>query len=68
MSKTIIVNGANTGIGKATAMGLAAKGCHVIMACRSRVKGEDARVEISGKTGNKTIDLIDLDLSSPSII
>jgi NAD(P)-dependent dehydrogenase (short-subunit alcohol dehydrogenase family) len=68
MRKTIIVTGANTGIGKATAMGCAAKGCHVIMACRNRTKGENARREIAGKTGNKTIDLLILDLSSPQSI
>ncbi|MBN2440710.1 MAG: SDR family NAD(P)-dependent oxidoreductase, partial [Spirochaetales bacterium] len=46
MKKTVIITGANTGIGKATALGLAGKGYHVIMACRSKEKGEKAQSEI----------------------
>jgi NAD(P)-dependent dehydrogenase (short-subunit alcohol dehydrogenase family) len=37
-----IVTGSNTGIGCATAQGLALAGCHVILACRSRDRAEQA--------------------------
>ena len=44
-NKTCIVTGANTGIGKATASGLASLGAEVIMVCRSKEKGEEAQKE-----------------------
>jgi len=41
-----IVTGANTGLGYETAQALAAKGTHVILACRDRSKAEAARQKI----------------------
>ena len=40
--KNIVVTGANTGIGYEAARALAAAGAHVIFACRSADKGEQA--------------------------
>ncbi|QBG47807.1 SDR family NAD(P)-dependent oxidoreductase [Verrucomicrobia bacterium S94] len=48
--KTIIITGANSGIGKAAAKHIAAAGHHVILACRNRAKAEQARRETGGKT------------------
>lgn len=42
------VTGANSGLGKATTMGLAARGASVVMICRDRERGERARQEIEG--------------------
>ena len=47
-----IVTGANSGIGKATAWGLARLGGTVVLACRNTERGEAARGEIMRSTGN----------------
>ena len=44
--KIVIVTGANSGIGKATAAQLADMGATVILACRSRERGEAALNEL----------------------
>ena len=61
--KIALITGANAGIGKATALGLAGRGARVVMVCRSRERGEAARSEIARKTGGE-VDLLIADLSS----
>ena len=62
--KICIVTGANSGIGKATAVGLAEMNASVVMLCRSKERGEVAQKEIIELTGNNNVDLLLCDLSS----
>ncbi len=62
--KICMVTGSNSGIGKATALGLAEMGATVVMICRNVEKGEAAKKEIIDKSGNKSVDLLIADLSS----
>jgi len=66
--KTCIVTGANAGIGKATALGLAKMGAKVVMVCRSRERGEVALAEITRESGNDSVSLLLADLSSQTAI
>ncbi|MDX2090281.1 MAG: SDR family oxidoreductase [Kofleriaceae bacterium] len=61
-TKTFVVTGANTGIGKVTALELARRGAHVILACRSKAKTDPVIEEIKRETGNQNVELALLDL------
>jgi len=62
-SQTFVITGANTGIGKVTALELARKGHHVILACRSAEKTQPVIDEIKQQTGNDKIEFVQLDLA-----
>ena len=66
--KICLVTGASSGIGKATALGLARMGTTVVMVCRDTNKGQVALAEIRQKSGNNSIDLLVADLSSQAAI
>src|SRR5437588_1039813 len=66
--KICMVTGANSGIGKATALGLAQMGATVVMVCRDRARGEQARSEITTQSKNNAVDLLQADLSSQQSI
>lgn len=66
--RVVVVTGANTGIGKETAVALAAMGATVVMTARTRSKGEVAQREVRARTGSDRVELGDLDLSSFSSI
>jgi NAD(P)-dependent dehydrogenase (short-subunit alcohol dehydrogenase family) len=62
--KTCLVTGANSGIGKETAIALAQMKARLVMVCRNKDKGEAARRDIVTKTGEEPVDLLICDLSS----
>jgi NAD(P)-dependent dehydrogenase (short-subunit alcohol dehydrogenase family) len=66
--KICIVTGANTGIGKETALGLAKLGATVVMVCRDHERGEAALREIKQKSRNDRVDLMICDFSSQNSI
>ncbi|XP_015886344.3 uncharacterized protein LOC107421591 [Ziziphus jujuba] len=66
--KNCLVTGANSGIGYATAEGLASRGATVYMVCRNQERGEAALSKIQSSTGNKNVHLEVCDLSSVSDI
>ena len=60
---TSIVTGANTGLGRATAQALAARGDRVIFACRTEAKARDAMAAVTAATGNEQLEFLALDLT-----
>jgi len=56
--KVVLITGANSGIGKKTALGLAKMGASLVLVCRDKGKGEAAREEIVKATGNDSIELL----------
>jgi NAD(P)-dependent dehydrogenase (short-subunit alcohol dehydrogenase family) len=62
--KICIVTGSNSGIGKETALALAKMGASVVMAIRSRERGEKARAEMVKETGNEAVHVMICDMSS----
>jgi NAD(P)-dependent dehydrogenase (short-subunit alcohol dehydrogenase family) len=62
--KVCLITGATSGIGKATAMGLANMGASVVMVGRDQGRGEAALAEIKEKSANASVELMLADLSS----
>lgn len=62
--KICLITGANAGIGKATALGLARMGATIVMVSRNQARGEEARKEIQAQSGNNNVHLLQADLSS----
>ena len=62
--KTVIITGANTGIGLETAVDLAKRNARVILACRSVERGEKAAVEVRKRSNNDNAVFRQLDLAS----
>lgn len=63
-NKTIIITGANSGVGKAAAIQLAGLGATVILACRSVERGNQAAAEVKAASSNQKVEIMQLDLSS----
>ena len=66
--KVCLITGANSGLGKATALALANMGATIVMVCRDKGRGEAAQAEIKAQSGNESVDLLLADLAvQPSI-
>ncbi|MFZ5856838.1 MAG: SDR family oxidoreductase [Chloroflexota bacterium] len=63
-NKTIIVTGANSGIGKAASVQLAKLGAHVVMMCRNKERGEQALQDVRSASNSDKVELILVDMSS----
>jgi NAD(P)-dependent dehydrogenase (short-subunit alcohol dehydrogenase family) len=61
-----MITGANSGIGKAAATGLAKMGARIVMVCRDPARGEEARSEIvrTSAAKNEDVVLMTADLAS----
>jgi NAD(P)-dependent dehydrogenase (short-subunit alcohol dehydrogenase family) len=62
--KVCLVTGANSGLGKATALELARQRADVILVCRDSAKGEAALAEIRTRSQTGTAELLIVDLGS----
>ena len=62
--KTVIITGANGGVGKAATLSLARRGARVIMACRDVNRGNVAAREIRKQYPTAEVTVMELDLSS----
>ena len=62
--KTCVVTGANSGIGKETALALAKMGARVVFVCRSKEKGEAAVADIRREIPSAQLDLMIAEMSS----
>ncbi|KAM7400718.1 hypothetical protein PAMA_005085 [Pampus argenteus] len=63
VGRSFMVTGANSGIGRATAMAIAKKGGRVHMVCRNKDKAEEARADIVNESGNTEVYIHIVDLS-----
>jgi NAD(P)-dependent dehydrogenase (short-subunit alcohol dehydrogenase family) len=62
--KRVIVTGANSGIGRTTALQLAGAGAEIILVCRNPQRGEEALGAIREATGSELVSLMLCDISS----
>ncbi|CAG2176467.1 unnamed protein product [Oppiella nova] len=62
--QVVVITGANTGIGKETALHLSLRGAKIIIGCRDVDKGKEAITEILVKNPKANLNVLKLDLSS----
>ncbi|KAI9921851.1 hypothetical protein PsorP6_001068 [Peronosclerospora sorghi] len=67
IDKVVVVTGANSGLGYETALQLALRGAHVVLACRNEKKGLEAesklRETLNHESGSGSVEFLPLDLS-----
>ncbi len=67
-NKTIIITGANSGIGKAAAIQLATLGATVVMACRSAERGAKALADVRQAANSQRVELLRVDMASQASV
>ena len=63
--KVVVVTGANTGVGKATAEGLARRVARVVLACRNQAKAKAARMDIQSRLPDADLSVVRRSSVSP---
>jgi NAD(P)-dependent dehydrogenase (short-subunit alcohol dehydrogenase family) len=62
--KIAVITGANSGLGYESALALAAKGAHVVMACRNPQRAQQAQEALLQQVPNASVELAALDLGN----
>ena len=63
--RTVVITGANTGIGKVTALDMSRRGARVIILCRNQDKAKEAAADIAREAGSgAAVECEKLDLAS----
>ncbi|WDF32274.1 oxidoreductase [Arthrobacter agilis] len=62
--RRVVITGANSGLGLQTAVALARKGAHVVLACRHEQRGRDAEQKVRSLSGSTEVEMRVLDLAS----
>ncbi len=62
--RTIVITGANTGVGFETARILAGRGAEVVLACRAQERVDQAKKRIESEVPGARLDCVTLDLAS----
>lgn len=68
MQKICVITGANSGIGKASAIEIAKAGYLIVMVCRNHQKALAAKQDIISQTGNELVEIIICDFASQQSI
>ena len=66
--KIVVVTGASSGIGKASAAGIAALGAHTVLVSRTAQRGREAMDDIARRTPGASLDLMVADLSTAAAV
>lgn len=67
-TKVVLVTGANAGLGYQLSLALVREGAHVVMACRSPERADDARTRLTCEVPGATVTTLPLDLADVSSV